>query len=122
MEKGNWPPVKEKAIVGSVRRVFSGAAGIRNLSKAAYQFIIGQMSFIAHYNLGCFQDEYDDLKKFAIILQTSEFSNDMSYNLRQADRKESDQQFREWYGASYNESIARTIRQVVAIAQGYLLI
>lgn len=89
-------------IVNSVRRVFRHK-DINHLTKGAYRFISLHMDFIAHYDLYGFRSTYTDLRDFASRLQTSEYSNDRDYNLRNAEREE-------------RENVALTIREIVKIA------
>lgn len=117
-EKGKWKPYNVKAIVNNVKLVFKNH-DINKLNKPTYHFIINHMGFIAHYSLAGFQDSYQNLERLAKHLQTSEYSDDHEYNLRQADRCETDHNFREWYGEAYNKSIAEAIRGIVEVAQRY---
>jgi hypothetical protein len=117
-EKGNWQPYNVKAIVKNVEQVFK-KSDIRYLKEATYKFIINDMGFIAHYDLGGFQSEYADLREFVVKLQTSEYSTQKESNLQEADRIESDPDFEKWYGKLYNKSKAEAIRGIVAVARKY---
>ena len=90
---------------------------IRKLNNPTYKFITLHMGFIAHYNLGGFQDEYRNVEELKHKLQTSEYSNDYDYNLREANRQETDRQFNEWYGEAYCRSKAEGIRAIVGVAR-----
>ncbi len=115
-EAGNWKPYSVARIVGNVRKVLE-TQDIRHLNKATYNFIIAHMSFIAHYDLGGFQQTYADLRQFVKALQSSEYSDDPRRNLREADRQDTDGDFRKWYGAAYQHSKAEAMRGIVALAQ-----
>ena len=84
-EAGNWKPYSVARIVGNVRKVLE-TQDIRHLNKATYNFIISHMSFIAHYDLGGFQQTYADLRQFVKALQSSEYSDDPRRNLPQVVR------------------------------------
>lgn len=118
LEAGKWPPYNVNAIAGNVEQVFR-SRDIRKLKKPAYNFITLHMGFIAHYSVFGFQDVYRDLEEFAQRLQTSEYSNEYDYNLKQADRHERDPDFDRWYGPVYNKSIAEAMRRIVAVARRY---
>jgi hypothetical protein len=105
-----------KHILKNVEDVFK-SKDISRLSKQSYQFITLYMGFIAHYDLHGFRNEYADLRDFAKRLQTSEYSNDPDYNLRQADREETDADFRKRYGEEKQKEKAETIREIVKIAR-----
>jgi hypothetical protein len=116
-EKGKWKAYNVSAIVNNVNVVFKNQ-DIEQLNKKTYEFIINHMGFIAHYDLGGFQGVYEDLRKFAARLQTSEYDlHDKDRNLKQAARQETDHDFREWYGEAYNKSIASTIRGIIAVVR-----
>lgn len=117
-EAGKWKPYNVKAIVNNVALVFKNR-NINKLNNPAYNFIIQHMGFIAHYSLQGFQDSYADLEDFARKLQTSEYSDDHGYNLREADRRERDGDFQKWYGPVYNKSVAEAIRGIVEVARKY---
>lgn len=117
-ERGNWKPYNVSAIVRNVEQVFK-FQDIRKLHKPAYEFITLHMGFIAHYDLYGFQDVYQDLRDFAVKLQTGEHYGSRDANLYEAKRIETDSDFREWYGEAYNKSKAETIRGIVAIARKY---
>ena len=117
-QQGNWAPVDSKNIVASVRRVFE-SQDITKLSKKAYEFITGQMGFIAHYSLPGFQNTYPDIAEFAEKLQSSEYGHSKDYNLGEADRFEADSDFQKWYGEAYNKSKAKAIRGIVAEARKF---
>lgn len=115
-EKGNWKPYNVRAITNNVRLVFKSQS-IAKLNNPAYKFITLHLGFIAHYDLHGFQSTYADLRTFALRLQTSEYNNNLDYNSNQADRQETDSQFAEWYGATYQKSKAETMRNIIAIAR-----
>ena len=115
-EKGNWKPYNVKTIASSVDNVFKNQS-ISVLSHSTFRFIVTHMGFIAHYDIGGFQHVYEDLRKFAKGLQTSEYGSDLDYNLREANRVENDEDFKEWYGEAYNKSKAQAIRKIVEIAR-----
>ncbi len=118
-EAGKWPAYNVNYIVRNVQSVFRNG-NIRMLNKGAYDFIILHMGFIAHYSLGGFQQAYGgNLADFAKALQTSEYSQDVNYNLKQASRQETDRDFDKWYGEARNKSIAEAIRGIVAVARSY---
>ena len=117
-EAGKWPPYNVKAILNNVNLVFK-KRDINKLNGPTYNFIIQHMGFIAHYSLYGFRDSYQDLEHFARNLQTSEYSSDHEYNLREATRRETDGFFGREYGDAYNKSIAEAIRGIVAIARKY---
>jgi hypothetical protein len=117
-EKGNWEPYNVNAIVKNIEQIFKNA-DIKYLNKPTYQFIINSMGFIAHYDLYGFQSVYADLRKFAVKLQTSEYSSQTNYNLNWADSIERDKEFEEWHGKPYNKSKADVIRGIVAVAKKY---
>ncbi len=109
---------KARRIVSNIRKVVR-EKNIDFLSKAAYQFIILKMGFIAHYDLHGFRCAYSDLRSFLLRLQTSEYSNDKDYNLRSAERQEGDLDFKKWYGEENQKSTAWAIREIVMIAREY---
>jgi hypothetical protein len=113
---GKWKPYNVDYLEKNVREVFK-SDDIGKLTKATYDFIIQHMGFIAHYDLHGFQCEYADLELFREKLQTSEYSQDPEYNLRWADRCESDRDFVKWYGEGYCKSEAEGIRRIVAVAR-----
>lgn len=115
-EKGNWAPYNVRSIVNNVNLVFK-AKDIGKLNKVAYNFITQHMGFIAHYNLGGFQDVYQDLRKFAKRLQSGELSHDPNSNLHEADRQERDKWFSDQYGETYCKSKAEAIRGIVNVAR-----
>jgi hypothetical protein len=117
-QRGAWKPYNVKALVSNVEQVFK-TGSIEQLNKPTYQFITLHMGFIAHYNLLGFQDEYQDLRNFCQKLQTSENSTERDYNLRAADKYETDSDFRKWYGEAYNKSKAEAIRGIVEVARKY---
>lgn len=118
LKKGEWPAYNVKAIVANVERVFKNR-DISKLNGPAYKFITLHMGFIAHYSLYGFRDSYQDLEEFARRLQTSEYGGDHEYNLKRAQRQETDSDFAGWYGSAYNKSIAEAVRGIVAVARRY---
>ena len=104
-EKGNWKPYNVEYLDRNIREVFR-YGDIGKLSKATYEFITLQMHFIAHYDLHGFRCVYADLDNFRNMLQTSEYSEDLDYNLKWADKKETDRDFLKWYGYPYCHSVA----------------
>lgn len=119
LEKGNWPAQDTKNIVASVRRVFE-KRNIEQLSKKAYEHIIGHMGFIAHYSRGGFMDVYGDLAGFAEKLLTSEYSRDENKNERDADRYTRDDWFAREYGKNYCQSVADSNVGIVKLAKTHL--
>lgn len=118
-EDGKWKPYNVNYITGNVNQVFK-SHNINKLNKGAYDFIIQHMGFIAHYDIQGFRREYADLRQFARLLQTSEYSSDdYNYNLHQATRQENNQSFNEEYGPAYNKSVADTIKGIVDISRKY---
>ncbi len=115
-EDGKWKPYNVAALEKNINLVFR-TGDIRKLNKLTYDFIILHMSFIAHYNLYGFQEEYADLDMFRRALQTSEYSQDPEANLRWADNNESDSDFLRWYGYPYCHSVAEGIRLLVKAAR-----
>ena len=115
-EKGKRPPYNVTALESNVSLVFR-AGDIGKLNKPTYDFIILYMGFIAHYGLSGFQDAYSDLERFALSLQTSEYSRDPDYNLNLAERYERDEYFTREYGGAYYRSVAEGIRRIVAVAR-----
>jgi len=111
-------PYNSKLLVGNVESVFKNK-DIRKLNNPAYKFIALHMGFIAHYDLSGFQSAYKDLREFVEKLQTSEYTRDREWNLHEADRQESDSDFRKWYGEEYQKSKASAIRGIVKVAQNY---
>ncbi|MBU1082553.1 MAG: hypothetical protein KKB59_18850 [Spirochaetes bacterium] len=105
-----------KLIVASVERVCT-KLDINYLTESAYQFITLHMSFIAHYNSHGFKAEYDDLRKFLSALQTGELTKERDWNLRKADRQETDVDFLKWYGEENQKNVAFVIREIVKIAR-----
>jgi len=105
-----------KAVVRSLKKV-AEKKDIRFLTKGAYQLITLKMGFIAHFNLCGFQSVYQDLREFFLRLQTSEYSNERDYNLREADRQEKDSDFKKWYGQENQKNTAWVIREIVRIAR-----
>jgi hypothetical protein len=103
-------------IVNSVRRVLEGR-NIEHLTKQAYEFITLYTGFIAHYNLQGFQDTYADLRDFVKSLQTSEYSNDMDYNLRWADELE--RRERDGDTGDKGKDKADIIREIIKLARLY---
>jgi hypothetical protein len=118
LEKGNWPAMNAKSIIASVRRVFE-KRDISQLTKVAYQFVTLQMGFIAHYNLGGFCGVYEDLAKFAMALQTSEYSNYINYNKEDANRYERDWFVNE-YGLAYCKSRTEAMLGIVELAEKWM--
>jgi hypothetical protein len=114
----NVQPYDVKAIVNNVKSVFQ-SEDIGKLNRPTYEFIIQHMGFIAHYDLSGFQATYQDLRVFLKKLQTSEYSQDETHNLRQAYRQETDNDFKSWYGEVYNRSIAVAIRGIIKITETY---
>ena len=117
-EKGKWEPYNIRTISSNIELVFK-KQDIFKLNKPTYNFIVCHMGFIAHYNLGGFQHTYQDLREFAIKLQSSEYSNYLDYNLQEAKRLENDKDFREWYGEKYNRSKANAIRLIIGVVRKY---
>lgn len=115
-ESGNWKPHNVKALEANATLVFK-TGDIRKLNKSTYNFIVGHMGFIAHYDLGGFQSAYRDIKLFGEMLQTSEHSRDPDYNLNWATRYEESLTFNVGYGEPYCQSIAQGIRAIVAAAR-----
>ena len=115
-ERGNWKPHNVKALEANAALVFK-TGDIRKLNGATYRFIITQMHFIAHYDLGGFQDAYRDINLFRGMLQTSEYSEHPDYNLNWATKYERDPSFIKWYGEPYCRSVAQGIRAIVATAR-----
>ncbi len=115
-ETGNWKPYNVRAITNNVQLVFKSLT-ITKLNEPAYKFITLHLGFIAHYNLQGFQDVYADLRKFALRLQTSEYSNNSDHNSNEANRQETDKQFAEWYGKAYQKSKAEIMRNIVNLAR-----
>lgn len=114
-EEGKWKPYNVDNLERNIKLVFK-TGDIGKLNKPTYDFITLHMSFIAHYSLGGFQDVYEDLELFREKLLTSEYSEDQNYNLRWADRKESDRDFLRWYGEPYCHSVAEGIRRIIRAA------
>ena len=75
------------------------------------------MHFISHYNREGFQNSYADLRLLTRALQTSEYSDNLNYNLRWADKLENREQ-RGDYGDQGIDK-AETIRQIVSVALSY---
>jgi len=94
----------ENGVVENIRKVFE-KQNIDLLSKNAYEFITLHMGFIAHYDRNGFCWNYQDLKRFAQTLLSSEYSDDENYNLKMAD--------------DHPENV-ETIRGICAIAKNYL--
>ncbi len=115
-KEGEWKPYNVKALEQNVALVFK-TGDIGKLNKPTYTFIIGHMSFIAHYSLSGFQCEYADLDEFRERLQTSEYSKLLDYNLDWANRYEGDRDFNKWYGPAYCTSVAEGIRGIITIAR-----
>ena len=115
-ESGNWKPHNVKLLEANAALVFR-TGDIRKLNKPTYNFIIGHMGFIAHYDLGGFQSAYRDIELFAKMLQTSEHSRDPDYNLRESTRYEEGLTFNVWYGEPYCRSVAQGIRAIVTTAR-----
>lgn len=107
-----------KALVRNIKKL-AEERNIDFLNKSAYQFITLKMGFIAHYDLYGFREVYRDLREFFLELQTSEYSNSKDYNLREADRQESDSDFKKWYGEANQKNTAWTIREIIRIARNY---
>ena len=107
-----------RAIVENIRKV-AVKKDISFLSKQAYEFITLKMGFIAHYDLYGFQLVYKDLREFFLRLQTSEYSNDKNYNLREADRQENDSDFKKWYGEENQKNTAWVMREIIKIARKF---
>jgi hypothetical protein len=95
---------QRKRIVNNVRKVFL-TKSIDALNKQAYRFITLRMGFIAHYDLYGFRATYEDLRDFALTLQTSEYSRDRDYQLRGR------------YTANMVFSDAEVVREIVRIAE-----
>ena len=113
---GNWKPYNVDYLERNIREVFR-TGDIGKLTKGTYQFITLHMGFIAHYDLYGFQCVYADLDMFREKLQTSEYSRDPDYNLKWADKKETDRDFLKWYGYPYCHSVAEGIRRIVKAAR-----
>lgn len=105
-----------KAVIGNVRLVLK-SRDIDKLNNPTYEFIIGYMSFIAHYSLAGFRDEYRDLRKFVEALQTSEYSNDIDHNLNWANELESRERNNERGDKGIDK--AEAIRGIVAVCREY---
>lgn len=120
-EKGNWKPYNVGAITSNIELIFK-KQDISKLNKPTYNFIVSHMGFIAHYSLEGFQQEYKDLRKFIQTLQTSEYSQKLDHNLKEANRLINDEDFREWYGEDYNKSKSEAIRLIIDIAKRYAFI
>lgn len=115
-EKGNWPPYNARAIEQNIRLVMK-TGDIRKLNGKTYHVIYQHMSFIAHYSLAGFQDEYQDVEEFRRKLQTSEMSRDYNYTTLQAVREETDSNFNTWYGPAYQKSKVAAMKAIVKAAR-----
>ena len=113
---GNWEPYNVNYLEQNIRQVFRSSGDIGKLTRGTYDFITLHMGFIAHYNLNGFKCTYANLEELRERLQTSEYSNDPDYNLRWADKKETDPDFLKWYGYAYCHSVAKGIRRIIKAA------
>ena len=118
-EKGNWPTVKSRLIIASVRRVFE-SRNIKKLTNAAYNHIISHLEFIAHHDLAGFQNYYQNLAEFAEALLTSEYSNDLQYNMNRADRYIRGPYFAESCGQAYCQSVVEANFGILKLATDFL--
>jgi len=109
MEKaGNWKAINSQAIINNIESVFKNN-DINKLNNPTYSFVANLSGFIAHYNLGGFQDNYRDLRSFAQNLLGA-CTKGEAYRLGE------DRDFIKWYGVAYCQSEADAIngiRQVV---------
>jgi len=118
-EQGKWEPVNSQAIIQNVGVVLK-KRDIGKLNMPTYKFLISKMSFIAHYGLFEFQDEYrDDVGKFVRCLLTSEYTMDKEYNRDQA-KRQLDSDFIKWYGKPYCHSCKHTMLGIIEAAEQYL--
>ena len=115
-KNGNWEPYNVDYLERNIREVFR-AGDIGKLTKGTYHFITLHMGFIAHYDLYGFQCAYADLDLFREMLQRSEYSHESDYNLKWADKEETDRDFLKWYGYPYCHSVAEGIRRIVKAAR-----
>ena len=115
-ESGNWKPHNVKLLEANAALVFK-TGDIRKLNGVTYKFITLQMHFIAHYDIHGFQSAYRDIELFAKMLQTSEYSEHLDYNLNWATKYEHDPSFIKWYGEPYCQSVGQGIRAIVAAAR-----
>jgi len=100
-----------KAILHSVEQVFIHC-DITKLTKAAYDCLYLMSGFIAHYNLGGFQDEYQDLRHLiSDILSSSDVADSGRY-IR-------DPFFRDSYGMEYCQSKTDTYEALGKLAEQY---
>ena len=114
-EKGNWPPYNVKAIEQNIRLVMR-TGDISKLNGKTYHIIYQLMGFIAHYNLGGFRSEYEDIEEFRKRLQCSEMGNDFGENDRNAIRL-TERWFVEQYGMAYCNSEKLAIQAIVKAAR-----
>ena len=110
---------QSKRIIANVKRVLA-EEDISPLAKPAYHLITQYMGFIAHYDLGGFQNTYRDLREFCHALLTSEHSNNENYNLDWADeldrRYKADPTSR---GCGQPPGVTDAIRGICAVARAY---
>ncbi len=115
----NWKPQNTKGILNSVRKILE-FGDIRHLTKDAYEHIILHMGFIAHFSRDGFVDTYRNVALFAEKLLTSEYSNQLDYNTKEAKRYATDPHFAEQYGDAYCQSVVACNVGVVQLAQKHL--
>jgi len=118
-KEGEWKAYNVRALEQNVALVFR-TGDMQRLNKPTYTFIIDNMGFIAHYDLIGFQCVYADLDEFRERLQTSEYSENLDYNLDWAGRYEGDRDFNKWYGPAYCRSVAEGIRHIITVARSQL--
>lgn len=110
-EKGNWKPYNVKYILRNVELVFKSKDS-KKLNKVGYGFLYLMSGFIAHYDLHGFQYYYRDLRLLINDLNPESLRND-------AYRDETDRDFNEWYGKSYNKSKADVKRGLADLSEKY---
>lgn len=108
--------VNTKYIVNNVKKVIK-KRDMSLLSKAAYNFIILEMGFIAHYDrfgfIGIYQN---NLSSFVTNLLTTEIGNDLNSNAYFAEQKRS----RNNSGDEYVDSVVNTMEELIELAQNTL--
>jgi hypothetical protein len=103
--------LNKKGIISSFQKILK-SNDINNLSKDAYQFIMGLSGFIAHYDINGFMSNYQDLRTFIVdILNSSDITD--------ADRYITDNYFSENEQKQYYADKAELCKELCRIAKEY---
>lgn len=107
----NWEPIKTKAILASVEKIFQ-TKDIKHLTEDAYKLIMNMSGFIAHYDRHGFMHNYEDLR---------ELINDLlrSYDCTNPERMIRDKWFQNQYGIAYCKSKVDAYKGICKLAEKY---